>query len=814
MKQPHITKPAVCAMLSLFMHGALGAWIVHAIQPTHQNWQPIRPIQVSLVSEFLDPASGNETGQIDQNSEVAPGLANTSSDFESAPIQEAEIEQKTDPIKPGAESEDIQEVRRSEESDAYQPDLPRLETSVSESTEYTQIRDDAVEPMTVTPVAKSPEPVETEPQILSVRYPDNDEFDMNSWQSTATMIDESVSENSDISNPIQQDIQQESIDLDNSRAVWTELETNEANPVELLQVVALTTEFNTEQVQTESVEITDLDAERAVWNEFESEITNHSESPLLTGSTMSSTTEDVTIDMENWLNDADQYSGTYFEPEDYRDLTQPITVRRQEIEMAVSIDELVSFQPFEKSIDPVETEPQILSTRYADYDEFDMNSWQSNATMIDEFMSENSDISEPVQQDIQQESIDLDNSRAVWTEPETNEAIPVELLQVVALTTEFNVEQVQTESVEITDLDAERAAWNELESEITSHSESLQFTVLTVNTTAEDMTIDTENWLDNADQLSGMYFEPEDYRNLTPPISIQEPAIEMAASIELVSQQPEEHKESAETQIKVENSATLSDFELEAAHLNFPDTEQNEFIAFNPPDSVLEVPETEQFDQLDLNENVGIEGQLKNKKIASLEQKQQQELINIEKLQGSKASTSEQSVAQSTGARKVAQPVAQAKPILENDIASPTKDGTRKEETPKQYAALNHSKQQNGEPKNRDQLNDHLQTANLGAASLPMSSQPRFGVEGLSNPAPRYPYLSRSREEEGKVILQVYINKKGRVSRIETIQSSGHSRLDKAARKAVKNWTFIPALEDGNPTAGVVQVPILFVLKN
>ena len=217
MNQPHITKPAVCVMLSLFMHGALGAWIVHAIQPTNQNWQPIRPIQVSLVSEFLDPASGNETGQIDQNSEVAPGLANTSSDFESAPIQEAEIEQKTDPIKPGAESEDIQEVRRSEESDAYEPDLPRLETSVSESTEYTQIRDDAVEPMTVTPVAKSPEPVETEPQILSVRYPDNDEFDMNSWQSTATMIDESVSENSDISNPIQQDIQQESIDLDNSR---------------------------------------------------------------------------------------------------------------------------------------------------------------------------------------------------------------------------------------------------------------------------------------------------------------------------------------------------------------------------------------------------------------------------------------------------------------------------------------------------------------------------------------------------------------------------------------------------------------------
>ena len=621
MNQPHIIKPAVCVMLSLFMHGALGAWIVHTIQPTNQNWQPIRPIQVSLVSEFLDPASGNETGQNDQISEVAPGPASTSSDFESAPIREVEIEQKTDPIKPGAESEDTKEVWRPEESEAYEPDLSRFETPVSEfKSEYTQIQDNAVEHMAVTPIAKSPDPIETESQILSARYPDSHEFDMDSWQSTANMIDESVSENPDISNPIQQDIQQESIDLDNLRAVWTENETNEANPVESLQVVALTTEFNAEQVQTESVEITDLDAERAVWNE--------------------------------------------------------------------------------------------------------------------------------------------------------------------------------------------------LESEITSHSESLQFTVLTVNTAAEDVTIDTENWLDTADQFSGMYFEPEDYRNFTQPVSIQESAIEMTASIELFSQQLEEPKESAETQIEVENIATLSDFELEVAHPNIPDTEQIEFIAFNPPDSVLEVPEPEQSDQLDLNENVGIEGQPENDRIASLEQKQQPELIKIENSQGSIASTAEQLVAQPTVVKKVVQSTAQTKPILENEIAPPANDHTRKEESPKQFAALDHSKQQNGEPKNRDQLNDHLQTATLGAASLPMSSQPRFGVEGLANPVPRYPYLSRSREEEGKVILRVHVNKQGRTSRIETIQSSGHSRLDKAARNAVKNWTFIPALEDGNPAAGVVQVPILFVLKN
>ncbi len=616
MKQPHVMKPAVCVMLSLFMHVALGTWIVHAIQPTHQNWQPIQPIQVSLVSETWDPASGSETGQVDQISELTHVPTSTSGDLESAPTQVAEIEQKTDPIEPGAKSEFIQKVWQTQESDAYEPELPELETSVSESnSERMQIQDNAVERMAVMPVTKSIDPAETEPQILSARYSDNEKFDFNDLQ-----------------------------------AVWTEIETSDANT------------------------------------------------------------------------------------------------------------------------------------------------------------------SDPVQQDIQQESIDLDNSRAVWTELETNEANPVELLQVAALTTEFNIEQVEAELVEITDLDAERSAWNEPESELTSHSEPLQFTVLTVKSTAEEMTIDTENWLDDVDQIAGMNFEPEDYRDLTQPVSIQELEIEMAASIEMVSQHLEESKQSAESQIEVdfENNATLSDFELEVAHLNISDTEQIEFIAFNSPDSVLEVPEPEQSDQLDLNENVGIEGQPENDRIASLEQKQQPKLINIEKLQKSKAITAEQS----TVANKVIQSVAQTKPILENKIASPAKDRTRKEESPKQFAAFDHSKQQIGEPKNRDQSSGHLQTTNLDAVSLPMSSQPRFGVEGLANPAPRYPYLSRSREEQGKVILQVYVDKKGRASRIETIQSSGHSRLDKAARKAVKNWTFMPALEDGNPTTGVVQVPISFVLKN
>ncbi len=93
-------------------------------------------------------------------------------------------------------------------------------------------------------------------------------------------------------------------------------------------------------------------------------------------------------------------------------------------------------------------------------------------------------------------------------------------------------------------------------------------------------------------------------------------------------------------------------------------------------------------------------------------------------------------------------------------------------------------------------------------------NQPVYGVEGLSNPKPRYPYLSRVNSEEGKVILQVHVSHTGDVSKIEIQQSSGYRRLDRAAQKAVGRWKFKPAQVAGLATAGSVQVPINFVLSN
>jgi TonB family protein len=88
-----------------------------------------------------------------------------------------------------------------------------------------------------------------------------------------------------------------------------------------------------------------------------------------------------------------------------------------------------------------------------------------------------------------------------------------------------------------------------------------------------------------------------------------------------------------------------------------------------------------------------------------------------------------------------------------------------------------------------------------------------FDASYLNNPSPSYPAFSRKLEEQGKVLLNVYVNKDGVVDQANIGQSSGFSRLDKAALDTVKNWRFVPAKRNGNIEGSWVQVPINFVLE-
>ncbi|NVK19246.1 MAG: TonB family protein [Methylocystaceae bacterium] len=83
----------------------------------------------------------------------------------------------------------------------------------------------------------------------------------------------------------------------------------------------------------------------------------------------------------------------------------------------------------------------------------------------------------------------------------------------------------------------------------------------------------------------------------------------------------------------------------------------------------------------------------------------------------------------------------------------------------------------------------------------------------LKNPPPNYPKNARKRHMEGVTQLWVQISEKGLVLSLKVHKSSGHSRLDQEAVKAVRTWRFIPAKKQGYPVIGEVIVPIRFKLK-
>lgn len=86
-------------------------------------------------------------------------------------------------------------------------------------------------------------------------------------------------------------------------------------------------------------------------------------------------------------------------------------------------------------------------------------------------------------------------------------------------------------------------------------------------------------------------------------------------------------------------------------------------------------------------------------------------------------------------------------------------------------------------------------------------------VEYLREPSPRYPPQSRRLREQGLVVLKVLIDERGTACEIEIESSSGHARLDDAAREAVERAAFRPYVEDGAPRRALVLIPIEFSLN-
>ncbi|WP_180087416.1 energy transducer TonB [Acinetobacter sp. YH12226] len=103
-------------------------------------------------------------------------------------------------------------------------------------------------------------------------------------------------------------------------------------------------------------------------------------------------------------------------------------------------------------------------------------------------------------------------------------------------------------------------------------------------------------------------------------------------------------------------------------------------------------------------------------------------------------------------------------------------------------------------------------------AAAPAPAPPPTGVtRGVSQgeagcKRPDYPRDALMNEEQGEVLISVYVNTTGKVQDAKVKKSSGSRALDRAASKAFSLCTFKPAMKNGEPQESWYDIPYEFVL--
>lgn len=99
-------------------------------------------------------------------------------------------------------------------------------------------------------------------------------------------------------------------------------------------------------------------------------------------------------------------------------------------------------------------------------------------------------------------------------------------------------------------------------------------------------------------------------------------------------------------------------------------------------------------------------------------------------------------------------------------------------------------------------------------AAAPVKTGPSIPASyAASNRKPNYPALSRRYEEQGTVLLRLFVTAEGSAAEVQIKKTSGHALLDEAARSAVQGWRFNPATVDGKPVGQWYQLSIPFTLS-
>ena len=83
----------------------------------------------------------------------------------------------------------------------------------------------------------------------------------------------------------------------------------------------------------------------------------------------------------------------------------------------------------------------------------------------------------------------------------------------------------------------------------------------------------------------------------------------------------------------------------------------------------------------------------------------------------------------------------------------------------------------------------------------------------LSNIRPLYPEIAQEAGIEGTVVVQVFIDKKGRVQDTVILKGIPNTGLDEAAISAIRKTRFRPAKQRERPVGVWISIPVNFRLK-
>lgn len=93
----------------------------------------------------------------------------------------------------------------------------------------------------------------------------------------------------------------------------------------------------------------------------------------------------------------------------------------------------------------------------------------------------------------------------------------------------------------------------------------------------------------------------------------------------------------------------------------------------------------------------------------------------------------------------------------------------------------------------------------LGDSFIPASPDNR-----ARNRPPIYPAEAVRRRQQGSVLVMIHVSAEGLAVGVDVVQSSGYPALDRAARLAVLDWRFVPAMKDGAPIPFDMPFSVVF----